>query len=99
VKFGPVPIDQAEGAILAHATNAGERRFRKAHRLEAADIAALQAAGVTEVVAAVLGARDLGEDAAAGAIARAMRHRDIEAKAVASICMRWRPACSPSMRR
>ncbi|MGO4558939.1 molybdopterin-binding/glycosyltransferase family 2 protein [Rhizobiales bacterium 3FA27D7] len=81
MKFGPVPIDQAEGAILAHATNAGERRFRKAHRLEAADIAALQAAGVTEVVAAVLGARDLGEDAAAGAIARAMRHRDIEAKA------------------
>lgn len=81
MKFGPVPIDRALGALLAHATNAGERRYRKAHRLEADDVAALRAAGVGEVVAAVLEPGDLGEDAAAEAIARAMRHRDIETKA------------------
>ena len=41
MKFGPVPIDEAEGAVLAHATTAGDKRFRKAHRLSSEDIAAL----------------------------------------------------------
>ncbi|TPN91776.1 hypothetical protein FJ980_27955 [Mesorhizobium sp. B1-1-5] len=45
MKFGLVPIDEAEGAVLAHATTAGEKRFRKAHRLSREDIAALKAAG------------------------------------------------------
>ncbi|RWE25090.1 MAG: 4-diphosphocytidyl-2C-methyl-D-erythritol kinase, partial [Mesorhizobium sp.] len=64
MKFGAVPIDEAEGAVLAHATAAGGRRLRKAHRLSGNDVAALKAAGVREVVAAVLSADDLGEDAA-----------------------------------
>ncbi|WP_224543871.1 NTP transferase domain-containing protein [Mesorhizobium sp. CA16] len=84
MKFGPVPIDEAEGAVLAHAITAGEKRFRKAHRLSRDDIAALKAAGVAEVVAAVLAADDLGEDAAAAKIAAAMRHRNIEVKPAAT---------------
>jgi molybdenum cofactor cytidylyltransferase len=84
VKFGPVPIDEAEGAVLAHATAAGEKRFRKAHRLSREDIAALKAAGVAEVVAAVLAEDDLGEDAAAARIAAAMSHRNIEVKPAAT---------------
>ncbi|TPL51553.1 molybdopterin-binding/glycosyltransferase family 2 protein [Mesorhizobium sp. B2-4-6] len=84
MKFGPVPIDEAEGAVLAHATTAGEKRFRKAHRLSREDIAALKAAGVGEVVAAVLAADDLGEDAAAARIAAAMSHRNIEVKPAAT---------------
>ncbi|CAN7712487.1 NTP transferase domain-containing protein [Mesorhizobium sp. LjNodule214] len=84
MKFGPVPIDQAEGAVLAHATTAGERRFRKAHRLSADDVSALKAAGINEVVAAVLAADDLGEDAAAEKIAASMSHRNIEAKPAAT---------------
>ena len=56
MKFGPVAIADAVGAILAHATNAGDKRFRKAHLLSAADVADLQTAGVTEVIAAVLDA-------------------------------------------
>ncbi|TIO54060.1 MAG: 4-diphosphocytidyl-2C-methyl-D-erythritol kinase [Mesorhizobium sp.] len=84
MKFGPVPIDDAEGAVLAHATTAGDRRFRKAHRLSGDDVAALKAAGVREVVAAVLSSDDLGEDAAAAKIAAGMSHRNIEVKPAAT---------------
>ncbi|RTM02964.1 MAG: 4-diphosphocytidyl-2C-methyl-D-erythritol kinase [Hyphomicrobiales bacterium] len=84
MKFGPVPIDEAEGAVLAHATAAGEKRFRKAHRLSGEDVAALKAAGVREVVAAVLAEGDLGEDAAAAKIAAGMSHRNIEVKPAAT---------------
>ncbi|MBZ9767798.1 molybdopterin-binding/glycosyltransferase family 2 protein [Mesorhizobium sp. CA6] len=84
MRFGPVPIDEAEGAVLAHATTAGEKRFRKAHRLSRQDIEALKAAGVGEVVAAVLAADDLGEDVAAAKIASAMRHRNVEVKPAAT---------------
>ena len=54
MKFGPVAIDDAQGAVLAHATTAGEKRFRKAHVLTSEDIAVLKAAGIGEVVAAIL---------------------------------------------
>ncbi|AZN99482.1 4-diphosphocytidyl-2C-methyl-D-erythritol kinase [Mesorhizobium sp. M9A.F.Ca.ET.002.03.1.2] len=84
MKFGSIPIDTAEGAVLAHATTAGERRFRKAHRLSADDVSLLKAAGISEVVAAVLAADDLGEDAAAEKIAESMIHRNIEAKPAAT---------------
>ncbi|CCV13372.1 molybdopterin-binding/glycosyltransferase family 2 protein [Mesorhizobium sp. STM 4661] len=84
MKFGQVPIDQAEGAVLAHATTAGERRFRKAHRLSADDLSVLKAAGITQIVAAVLAPDDLGEDAAAEKITQSMIHRNIEAKSAAT---------------
>ncbi|RVA58297.1 4-diphosphocytidyl-2C-methyl-D-erythritol kinase, partial [Mesorhizobium sp. M7A.F.Ca.CA.001.08.1.1] len=84
MKFGPIPIETAEGAVLAHSTTAGERRFRKAHRLSAEDVALLRTAGVSEVVAAVLAEDDLGEDAAAQTIAGSMAFRGIEAKPAAT---------------
>ncbi|RUV05012.1 4-diphosphocytidyl-2C-methyl-D-erythritol kinase, partial [Mesorhizobium sp. M1A.F.Ca.IN.020.03.2.1] len=84
MKFGPIAIDEAEGAVLAHATTAGERRFRKAHRLNGEDVAALKAAGISEVVVAVLAPDDLGEDAAAEKIALSMSHRNVETKSAAT---------------
>ncbi|PBC04936.1 molybdopterin-binding/glycosyltransferase family 2 protein [Mesorhizobium sp. WSM3860] len=84
MKFGPVAIELAEGAVLAHATTAGERRFRKAHRLNGEDVAALRAAGISEVVVAVLSPDDLGEDAAAEKIALSMSHRNVETKPAAT---------------
>lgn len=84
MKFGPIPTATAEGAVLAHATTAGEQRFRKAHRLSADDVSLLMAAGISEVVAAVLAADDLGEDAAAQKIAESMLHRNIEARPAAT---------------
>ncbi|GAA2860437.1 molybdopterin biosynthesis enzyme [Aminobacter niigataensis] len=84
MKFGSVPVSEAEGAVLAHATTAGEVRYRKGHVLVADDIAALQAAGLGEIAVVVLEPGDLGEDEAAGAIAAAMRHFHVEVKSAAT---------------
>ncbi|HEY6632497.1 MAG TPA: molybdopterin-binding/glycosyltransferase family 2 protein [Rhizobiaceae bacterium] len=84
MKFGPVRVEDAEGALLAHATTVGERRFRKAHRLTAGDITFLKSADIREVVAAVLSADELDEDAAAARIAGAMRFRGVEVKPAAT---------------
>ncbi|RWO54735.1 molybdopterin-binding/glycosyltransferase family 2 protein [Mesorhizobium sp.] len=84
MKFGPIPVDTAEGAVLAHATTAGERRLRKARRLSAEDVTLLKSAGISQVVAAVLAPDDLSEDAAAEKIAESMIHRNVEAKPAAT---------------
>ncbi|WP_322418973.1 molybdopterin-binding/glycosyltransferase family 2 protein [Mesorhizobium huakuii] len=84
MKFGPIAIEEAEGAVLAHATTAGEKRFRKAHRLSAEDISTLKQAGIVQVVAAVLSPDDLGEDAAAQRIAEGMRFSGIEVRPAAT---------------
>jgi molybdenum cofactor cytidylyltransferase len=62
VRFGPIAVEDAEGAILAHSTVAGEKRLRKAHRLTAQDVKELAAAGVREVVAASLASDDVDEN-------------------------------------
>lgn len=72
MRFGPVPLAEAEGAILAHSLAAGAMKLRKGRVLGPADIAALAAAGVAEVVAARLDPGDVGEDAAAAAVAQAL---------------------------
>ncbi|MBP2300992.1 NTP transferase domain-containing protein [Azospirillum picis] len=67
--FGPLPLSDAEGAILAHSLRLGGLAFKKGRRLAAEDILALEAAGLTEVTAAKLDGGDLAEDAAAARIA------------------------------
>jgi len=78
LKFGLFRTEEAEGALLAHAVNTGERRFSKAHRLTAEDIAYLRSAGIEEVSAALLDADDLDEDAAAARIASALLFENVE---------------------
>ncbi len=72
MEFGPVPLDRAEGAILAHSLRIRSGRIRKGRRLEAEDLAALRAEGVDEIVVARPDAADLGEDEAATRIAAAL---------------------------
>lgn len=72
MKFGPVPPDQAQGAILAHSVDLGGKRLRKGVTLEAAHIAALVAAGHDTVIVARLGPDDVHEGAAAAALAAAL---------------------------
>ncbi len=72
MKFGAVPLDQAEGAILAHSEQVATGRLRKGVVLGAGEIAALAAAGYGEVTVARLEAGDLHEDAAADTLARAL---------------------------
>ncbi|WP_372884744.1 molybdopterin-binding protein [Shimia sp.] len=72
MKFGPVPLSQAEGAILAHSVMAGGERLRKGARLTAAQVQALHEAGIDRVVVARLEGADLHEDAAAALLAEAL---------------------------
>ena len=72
MKFGPVPVRRAQGAVLAHSVALkGKARLRKGRTLEATDIASLQAAGVTEVIVATLDGDDVHENPAAQALAEA----------------------------
>jgi molybdenum cofactor cytidylyltransferase len=52
--FGEVPLDAAEGAILAHSEAVPTGRLRKGLVLGGAEIALLQAAGLTRVTVARL---------------------------------------------
>jgi molybdenum cofactor cytidylyltransferase len=79
--FGDTPLDQAEGAILAHSLAAGEGRFKKGRVLSAADVAALRAGGTRSVVAARLEPGDVHEDAAANALATALTGPGLRASA------------------
>jgi molybdenum cofactor cytidylyltransferase len=71
MKFGDIPIDAAEGAILAHAHRDGGLNFAKGRRLSADDVAKLKGAGITTVVGATLDPDDVHEDEAARALAAA----------------------------
>jgi molybdenum cofactor cytidylyltransferase len=72
MKFGPVPLAAAQGALLAHSVALGRRRLAKGHRLSADDVAALAAAGIGDVVVARLEPGDVGEDEAAAQLAAAL---------------------------
>lgn len=72
MRFGPVPLDQAEGAILAHSEHLPQGRLRKGQVLGAKEIAALHAAGIAEIVVARLEAGDVTEDLAAARLAGAL---------------------------
>ncbi len=69
MKFGPAPLDEAEGAILAHSQKVGDRMIRKGSLLDADMIAAMRAAGRTEVICAQLEPGDVPEDVAADRLA------------------------------
>lgn len=77
MKFGPVPLSRASGAILAHAMDSiapdgKAERIKKGTWLTDAHVAGLAAAGHKTVVVADLGDTDVHEDAAAARLARAL---------------------------
>ena len=80
MKFGPVPLDQALGAVLAHSARAAEPpydggrsyRIAKGTRLGPQHIADLRAEGVGMITVARLDPGDVDENAAALALARAL---------------------------
>lgn len=69
MKFGLTPIEEAEGALLAHSRRVGGRMLKKGTVLDAQAIADLREAKITEVIAARLDAGDLLENASADALA------------------------------
>jgi molybdenum cofactor cytidylyltransferase len=72
MEFGPVPLAQAIGAILAHSLMLGGQRLRKGQVLTATDLASIAEAGLAEVTVARPGPDDVPEDAAAARLAAAL---------------------------
>ncbi|AKI00338.1 putative MobA-like protein [Hoeflea sp. IMCC20628] len=79
MKFGPVAIAEAEGAVLAHSLSVGTWRLKKGHVLTNADVMMLSQGGVTDVIVARLSDTDVGEDAAAEILAQTFSGAHIRA--------------------
>ena len=67
--FGPCPVSECAGAILAHSVKLTNGRLRKGAVLSKNDVRLLQDHGVSEVVVARLEDGELGENEAAQRLA------------------------------
>ena len=72
MKFGAVPLAQAQGAILAHSMQGREGRIAKGTVLTRAHLDALSAAGWSQITVARLEPGDVEENAAAARLARSV---------------------------
>ena len=72
MKFGPIAPKDALGATAVHTLRKGALVLKKGTVIGADDVAALDAAGVAEIVVVRLEPGDVGEDAAAADIAHAV---------------------------
>jgi len=72
MKFGSVPIFEAEGATLAHSLNIAGLRIKKGSLLRGQDIEALKNLGVADVSVACAQPGDIGEEQAATRVANAI---------------------------
>jgi molybdenum cofactor cytidylyltransferase len=72
MKFGPVPLHEAEGGIAVHSIRKSGLVLKKGTRIGKAEIAALEAAGIPELTVARIEPGDVPEDTAAGEIAGAI---------------------------
>ena len=72
MKFGPVPPREAEGATAVHTIRQGALVLKKGTLIGPAEVAALEAAGIKDVVVARLEPGDVSEDKAAAEIAKAV---------------------------
>ncbi|MEM8851636.1 MAG: molybdopterin-binding protein [Pseudomonadota bacterium] len=72
MKFGPVPLADAEGAILAHSVATPSGRLRKGLKIGTKEQLALEAAGLDEITVARLEYGDIHEDEAALQVALAI---------------------------
>lgn len=72
MKFGPTPLDEARGAVLAHTIRLPGRVIKKGSVLQEGELEALRTAQIREVIAAVMQPGDVPEDEAAERLAQAM---------------------------
>jgi molybdenum cofactor cytidylyltransferase len=81
VKFGPVPLEEAIGALAAHSVRAGQTLVKKG-TLVTADIAwRLKQAGVETLIAARFESGDIAEDEAASRLAHALSGGNVTVEA------------------
>lgn len=69
MKFGPIPLEEAKGAILAHTQRLPDRVLRKGSVLDEAAVKSLGAAGRETIIAARLEPGDVPEDICADRLA------------------------------
>ncbi|WP_328596011.1 molybdopterin-binding protein [Aureimonas psammosilenae] len=72
MKFGSVPVTEAEGVILAHAAGLPDGRIAKGTRLGRDELARLASGGVATVIGAMLAEGDVPENDAAAVLAQAL---------------------------
>ena len=72
MRFGPVPLDEASGAVLAHSHRLPGKMLRKGSVLDADAITALRHAAYGDIIAARLDPGDVPEDVAADRLADAL---------------------------
>jgi molybdenum cofactor cytidylyltransferase len=77
MKFGPVPPRDAQGATAVHTIRQGSLVLKKGTLIGPAEVAALEAAGINDVVVARLEPGDVSEDKAAAEIARAVSGKGV----------------------
>jgi molybdenum cofactor cytidylyltransferase len=80
LKFGPVPVAEALGAILAHAVRRDGLVLKKGQTVSADHLVALAAAGVGEIIAARLDPGDVEENEAARRLAGALAGPNLRAE-------------------
>jgi molybdenum cofactor cytidylyltransferase len=73
MKFGPVPLAEAKGGVAVHSTRTGGMVLKKGTVIGQDEIAALAAAGISEIVVARIEPGDVSEDVAAADIAAALQ--------------------------
>jgi molybdenum cofactor cytidylyltransferase len=73
MKFGPVPLRDAEGGVAVHSIRKPGLVLKKGTAIGKPEIAALAEAGISEIVVARIEPGDVSEDAAAAEIAAAVR--------------------------
>jgi len=80
MRFGPLPLEEAQGRILAHNVSdpEGRRVLRKGRRLDAPAVQTLRDLGYTRIYVAVLEPRDVSEDEAAGRVAGVLTGEGVE---------------------
>lgn len=79
MKFGPVPLSEAEGALLAHSLRLPDGALKKGRLLSSGDVVRLAAAGIDPVTVAKPEPGDVLEDEAAGRVAAALVPKPQEA--------------------
>jgi molybdenum cofactor cytidylyltransferase len=71
MKFGAVPVGEAAGGVAVHSIRKGGLVLKKGTVIGESEIAALKAAGISEIMVARMEAGDVSEDVAAAEIAAA----------------------------
>jgi molybdenum cofactor cytidylyltransferase len=81
VEFGELPLEEAEGGVLAHAIMLAGRRIPKGCPVDSSLVAAARAEGLVTLWVARAGREDMAEAEAAAAIGAALAGDGIEAEA------------------